>query len=64
VALIQAWRGQDDEGMRVLLAHCDRMMVLTVALALLGQAADEHGAGYRELLAWGACTVDKALGEP
>jgi hypothetical protein len=60
VAMVQCFRGQDEEGLRVLLANCNKPMVLAIAIHLLSQVAREHGASYRELLAWGLISMDQA----
>jgi len=61
VALIQAFRNGDIEGQMVLMRHCDQPMVLAVAMSLLAQIADEHGATYPELLAWATIAVDRGV---
>jgi hypothetical protein len=58
VAMVTAYRGEDEEGLRVLMEHADKPLVLAVSLHLLSQLAQEHHADYRSLLAWAFISLD------
>jgi hypothetical protein len=59
VALVTAYRGGDDEGQRVLLEHCNKPLVTSIAIHLLAQVATENDASYAGLLAWAFMSVDR-----